>query len=238
MSFLDRLFPKAEDQAAINTPINPAPAPAAAVAPEPKPIPTPDPLDTLWAAPENTDPNKVAPLNFDIDASKLAEIAGKIDYSQAITPEIRQRIAAGGEDGVAATMEAINAANRLSFQQSAMATSKLIEAAITNTAATMDDKINAKIKLLGLNDALQQNNPAINNPRYAPIVAALKEQIITKYPNATQSEIAKMTTTYLERMAEDMNPALVKKANTNTQVGLGNLASLQPETDWLDWLNK
>jgi hypothetical protein len=222
---------------------SPQPAPVAAptpVAATPVPTQAPtqdiDPLDNLW----KNDPNAPKPqpgMDFSINPQQLADIAGKIDYRQAITPEIRARIAAGGEDGLAATMEAINVANQMNFQQTAIASTRLIEAAITATESTLDSKIDARLKLGGLNESLNTENPALSNPRYAPLVNMAKQEILAKFPNASQAEIAKYTTRYLQEFAASANPDLVKKANTNTQVGLGNLNNMQPETDWAEWLN-
>jgi hypothetical protein len=233
MSFLDKIFPSSTQQQAA-----PQPAPAAA-APVENPTPAapaaqPDPFETLW---QNDDKQgSQGGINFNLDPAQLAEIAGKIDYSQAVTPEIRQRLAMGGEDAVAATMEALNAVNRMSYQQNAVATTKLIEAAVKSTEASMDEKIQRTIKSMGLAENVTATNPALSNPAFAPIVKAAQQQIIAKFPNASQADLNKMLNQYLEKAGEAFNPGMMKKANA--PAGYSNtIANTQQEQDWAAWLS-
>jgi len=231
MAFLDSIFrTNPANNAAPASAANPEPAPAPAPAPA---VEEPDPFETLW----QTDPNSSGQqgLNFNLDPNQLAEIAGKIDYTQAITPEIRQRLAMGGEDAVAATLEALNATSRLAYQQNAMATTKLIEAAVKSTESSMDERIAKTIKSMGLAENVQASNPMLTNPAFAPIVKAAQQQIIAKFPNASQQELNKYLNQYLAKAGEAFNPDLVKKANA--PAGFSNqIANAQPETDWSAWL--
>lgn len=234
MSFLDKIFPSASQQQQQA----PAPAPVQQPAvPEPAPAPTvePDPFETLWQNDANADTQ--GGINFNLDPAQLAEIAGKIDYSQAVTPEIRQRLAMGGEDAVAATMEALNAVNRMSYQQNAVATTKLIEAAVKSTESSMDAKIAKTIKSMGLAENVAASNPMLSNPAFKPIVDAAKQQIITKFPNASQQELNKMLNQYLARAGEAFNPELAKRANAPAGYS-DTIANAQQEQDWAAWLSQ
>lgn len=231
MSFLDSIFKTGSNSPTMQ---QPAPAPQSpAPAPElPAEPATPDPFESLWQA---DDKQGTAPgLNFNLDPEQLAQIAGKIDYSTAITPEIRQRIAQGGEDAMAATLEAMNLVGRQGYQQNAIATTKLIEAAVKDTKATMGEEIKKQIRLMGLSDSVAESNPALSNPAFAPIVAAAKQQIITKFPNATQAEQLKMLNQYLNKAGEAFNPDLVKKANAPRDQ-FGN-SHEETNVDWLAFL--
>jgi len=233
MSFLDKIFPSASQQQAAPQPAPTAPAPVENPAPA-TPAAQPDPFETLW---QNDDKQgSQQGINFNLDPAQLAEIAGKIDYSQAVTPEIRQRLAMGGEDAVAATMEALNAVNRMSYQQNAVATTKLIEAAVKSTEASMDEKIQRTIKSMGLAENVTATNPALSNPAFAPIVKAAQQQIIAKFPNASQADLNKMLNQYLEKAGEAFNPGMMKKANA--PAGYSNtIANTQQEQDWAAWLS-
>lgn len=230
MSFLDSIF-KTGQQAA---PAVPAPQPQAPVQ-EQQPIQepaTPDPFETLWQPNEDTSTQQA--LNFNLDPEKLATIAGKIDYASAITPEIQQRLAMGGDDAVKATLEALNVVGRQTYQQNAMATSKLIEAAVASTKASMADEVKKQIRLMGLSDGITESNPALSNPAFAPIVSAAKQQIVAKFPNASQQELNKMLNQYLTKAGEAFNPELVKKANA--PAGTFGNPNAEPDTDWLAFL--
>lgn len=201
-------------------PVEGQPAPAPVPQPQPQvpvapaavnPAPA-DPFADLW----NTDPNantgQTPALNFNLDPAKLAEIAGKIDYASMVSPELRARIAAGGEDAVAATMESLNIVNRATYQQNALATTKLIEAAVKNTEATIEQKIKSQFKLLGLEDQVA-SNPALKNPAFAPLVDAAKQQLVVKYPNATPAELNQMLNRYLNSAATAFAPEMAAKAS-------------------------
>lgn len=245
MGLLDTIF--GNNNSAAPQPMQPAPQQAAPQQPSPQPQqatatsqdPTPnqpaDPFADMWKI---TDEQKAAtaPLDFNLDSNKLAEIAGNIDYTQSITPELRQRIAMGGDDAVAATLEAMNIMSRQNYQQNAVATTKLIEAAVAAQTDKLTAQIDQRLKLSGLNEALA-SNPALSSPKYAPVVDAVKHAIVLKYPNATQAEINKMTTNYLQDLGSDMNPELAKRANAKSNNGAINLNNLQPETDWYEYLN-
>jgi hypothetical protein len=193
---------------------------------------TADPFETLWTQ-DPKDATTGQQLNFNLDPAALAEIAGKLDYTQAITPELKQRLANGGEDAVQANLEVLNLVSRLGYQQNAVATTKLIEAAVRNTEASMDARIATVIKSMGLGENLSASNPALSNPKFAPIVEAAKKQIIAKNPNATQAELNKLLSTYLDQAGEAFAPGLAARANAPRNT-VGNFN--QPETDWFEQL--
>lgn len=190
-------------------------------------------FDDFWNNPEPVEnPNQ---LNFDITPQQLAEIAGKIDYTQIISPEIRQRIAAGGEDAMAATLEAMNLLGRQTYQHNALATTKLIQKAVQATESNLDQRIAKQVKLLGLSEGVTESNPNLENPAFKPIVDLAKTQILAKYPNASKSELNTMLNRYLNKMGEAFNPELSKKANANS-AGL-QLQDQSKETNWIDYLS-
>lgn len=235
MSILDKIFPSASKQEAGQQQQQQPAAATVTTNQVPESVETPDPFETLWQNDEKE--QKPQGLNFNLDPNQLAEIAGKIDYSQAITPEIRQRLSMGGEDAVAATMEALNLVSRMNYQQNAMATTKLIEAAVKTTEASMESKIQKVIKSMGLEENITSSNPALQSPAFAPIVKAAKEQIIAKYPNASQQELNRMLNQYLAKAGEAFNPELTKKANA--PAGYSNtIETMQQEQDWSAWLSQ
>lgn len=189
--------------------------------------------DDFWNNPTPVEnPNQ---LNFDITPQQLAEIAGKIDYTQIISPEIRQRIAAGGEDAMAATLEAMNLLGRQTYQHNALATTKLIQKAVQASEANLDQRIAKQFKLLGLSEGVIESNPMLENPSFKPVVDLVKNQILIKYPNASKAELNTMLNRRLAQMGEAFNPELSKKANANS-AGL-QLQDQSKETNWIDYLS-
>jgi hypothetical protein len=190
-----------------------------------------DPFATLW---ENTpDTNTPAGLNFNIQPEQLSEIASKMDFASLIPNDIQQRIIAGGEDALKATLEAQNITSRAVFQQSAMATTKLVEAASKNAEDRITASLESKFKLMGLKDHLQTTNPALQDPSLRPIVDNVQQQIVKKFPQASSREIQEMTDRYFNDIAGKLAPGMKQASNVPVQqVG----AHTAKETDWAAYL--
>lgn len=206
-----------------------APVPAAA------PIQPLDEFRGLW----DTDPNAllpVAPLNFNITPQQMQEISAKLDFSGVVSNDIQQRIAAGGQDAIAAMQEANNNLARAIYEQSALTTTKLVQTAVEHSTKNLEDLIATKFKTMGLAESTATLNPALNHPAVQPLVKDAQQRIIQKYPNATQAEIASMTNKYFEQVGAAFNPKMATKANAPTPAGLQSYQP-QQETDWLAFLS-
>lgn len=195
--------------------------------------PSPDtPLDTFKGLWEN-DPN-AAPLhqgmNFDVTPQQLAEIAGKIDFASVVPGTIHERIAAGGEDAIKASMEMQNMIARAVYSQNAMATTKLVEAATAKANEGIDAMIERKMKLMGLAENSATLNPALSNPAVAPLVDVIQQRFVQKFPNASSAEINRKVNEYFSQVGAAFNPEMAAKATSNS--AKQGFQSLQPETDW------
>lgn len=151
----------------------------------------------LWQAPDPASTPKSVPL-FNLDAKKLQEAAGKINFSQVLTKEDMTAIAAGGEGAVTAFQNSMNRVAQATFAQSAATTTKLIEQALTRNTSDLESRIPSLIKKQSVSEANKLENPLFSNPATAPIMSALEQQFQTKYPNATAAEITAHTKNYLE----------------------------------------
>lgn len=230
------------EQATTAAPINTgttAPTVGAATAQQPAVVAAPEaPLDqfkTLW----DTDPasqQSGQQLNFNIDPAQLAAIADKLDFAQMVPQAIQDRIAAGGADAVAASMEANNLIARAVYQQNALATTKLVEATYLQAQNKLEAAIDKRFKTLGLADTTAAKNPALTNPAVKPLVDMIQQQIITKYPNATSAEISAKVNEYFATVGAAFNPELASKANQNAATANGFMQVTQPETDWAAYL--
>jgi hypothetical protein len=239
MSLLDRLFPSQTAPAPQpgQQPNIPLQAQAAPTPLTPSPEPPKDPLSEFSGLWENT-PEELAAqdtsLNFNITPEQLATISDKLDFSSVVTPELRQRIAAGGEDAMAASMEMQNLVARAVYQQNALATTKLVEAAHARSQATIGAQIDQRFKAMGLAENTAINNPALTNPAVAPIVKNVQQQILQKFPQATSQEIQAKTNEYLNELGKALNPAVAKQAAAPQVRGV---IPQQQETDWASYFS-
>lgn len=175
----------------------------------------------------NNAPQKSA-LDFEVDPKLMMEAAGKVDFSSALPPEILQKIAAGGEDGVKASIMAMNIIAQKTYGQSAMATAAIVKEAVKAARNEFRDEIPALLKAQNLNSALRDDNPLFSNPAVEPIMSGLKDQLLVKYPNATPAQLTQMAKKYVTKFAESFS----EKPKPATK---GKLSGGQ-EDDWEDFL--
>jgi hypothetical protein len=190
------------------------------------------PLDQfadLW----NTDPNAATtngqPL-FNVNQEQLLAAARTQDFKKFITPEQLQAISQGGESAMNAFASALNEVSQQSFAMNALATTKLIEGAMGRNNTNMEAKLPGIIKQHGFSDSLRAENPAFSHAAAQPIIQALQQTLVTKYPNATQAELRTMATQYLGSFADAVKPA-------PTVTPPGRTTNAAGETDWSSFLN-
>lgn len=251
MSIFEKLFGNSQQQAATQQQAAPAPtqpgnlpaSPIPSEAPQgtagnlPQPSGTDpasnspqSPLDAfkgLWET-SDTDQKLNEPVGFNVDPQKLMEAASKVDFTKVIKQEDMAAITQGGEGAAQAFMRAINSVTQNSYAQSALAASKIVEAALGKAQEKFEASIPTYIKKQNLSNSLREENPALSHPAAAPILTALETQFTVKYPNATGAEIKKMATEYLTSFATAALPA---KQEPNT-----NSASSKNEMDWSKFL--
>ena len=187
---------------------------------QPSPEATPaDPMDKfkdLWAAPKEGDP---VPQNFDpskmfqIDPAKIQEEVGKINFAGSVTPDMLQKIQAGGADATQAFAEAMNKVAQQTFAQSMLASAKLVEGALTQANNSLDSRIESRAKQMQASNSLRESNPALSHSSAAPLVAALESQLAQKHPTASPTELTKLAQEYLSTFA---NVAAGKKEDTSS----------------------
>ena len=115
--------------------------PATAPATPPAPL---DDFKNLW----QNDPNATVTqpgINFNITPEQLTAISGQLDYSAMLTPELQQRIAAGGEDAIKANTELMQSIARANFEHNTLASTKLVEAALAKFTDQLDTTLASKM---------------------------------------------------------------------------------------------
>lgn len=177
-----------------------------------------NPLDKfkdLWEAPKDQKPPEQL---FNIDNAKLMEAAGRVDFSKAVTPEIMAAIAAGGEGGVKASMEAMSKMAQLTYAQSALATTQIVEQAIKKTQDQFQAKLPDIIKNYQISDNLKTDNPAFNHPAAQPIIQALQSNLSIKHPNATTQEIKQLVNEYFTSFSQAITKPITAESKTSNEM--------------------
>lgn len=184
----------------------------------------------LWKN-EPADPNAPAPnqgVFGNVDPKKFMEAAGKIDFAKVVTPEQLQQITAGGPEAMKAFAAALNSVAQTTYAQSAFASTKIVEQAMTRAKDSFLADLPQHIKQQTVKDNLRAENPIFSNPAVQPIISALEAQMTVKYPQATATEITAMAKQYVEALGTSFAPKPVK---AESKSGTG-----REETDWSSFL--
>ena len=186
------------------------------------------PLDAfkdIWKNDPTQTPAGPAGVFGNVDPAKLMESAKKVNFSNAVSQEQMQAIAAGGESAVKAFAEAMNSVAQTVYAQSALATTKIVDQALVRAQESYDARIPTMVRKLSANEGLAANSPHLSNPALAPMVEALTEQFTRKNPNATSFEIQAQVNDYFSALGTVLAPKQEQAAPKP-----GNRAA--QETDW------
>lgn len=190
------------------------PAPGQTGNGEPAVEPSPfDGFKDLWST-TNTPADNSGPMFGSVDPQKLMESAGKVDFAKAVTSEQMQAIAAGGEGAVKAFAESMNKIAQTVYAQSAFATTKIVDQAMTRQQENFAKQLPSMVKKFSVNENLQDQNPLLSNPALTPLVSALTDQLTRKNPNATSSEIQSQVNDYFSALGTSFAPKPVETPAT------------------------
>lgn len=183
----------------------PAATPAATPTPAPssEPAAPVSPLDNfvkLWET-TPTDP-KAAPepgkLFSGADPAKMLASARKVDFAKSIPPELLSKMAAGGQDSIAAFQAALNEVGQRAYAQATLAATQIADASIKNYSDGSASRLPSLIKQHSVAETIRNSNPLLQHPAAAPILDALQQQLTVKYPQASVKEIEAFATDYLK----------------------------------------
>ena len=236
MSIFDMFKPQAPAPAPV-TPANPGNLPEAsniavnadgtpAVAALPKEAESPlAEFKGLWeTAP--VDPNAPVPqAGYKAPTAEQIQAAvGKADFSKHFTPEQLAAVTNGGEGSQEALLALLNTVGQQSLAQSTMVSSQLSQKAMEAAIAAEVAKMPSMLRSASVTDHMKTSNPLFSNPAVKPIVDQTKAQLEIKYPNASNSEIANMTESFILAMGAEFAPKVTPVADKG-------------DTDWDSFFN-
>lgn len=179
-----------------------------------------------------SDPALSNGINFNLDVGALDKHYSGIDFTKGINTELFNHVAAGGEQALAALPQIINHAVRQAVLTSAQGTARLVQGTVQNADTNIASLVQAEVKKLGLQDTVRQN-PVYSNPLYAPVVSMVQQQVLQKYPNATQADLSRAVDSYFKRLGSDLNPGASNQQPFN--IGNHNAQTAGAGTDWTQY---
>ena len=161
----------------------------------------------LWDTKPNEGDANAAPEQ--IDPAKLQEVINKADFSTQITPEIQAKIAAGGEEALAATLQAMNSVGQSVMMQSTLAANKMIEGAVAKAIEAQSSNLPEMLRQQNLTNSLKDANPVFSNPAVKPVIDAVATQLRGQFPQASTTELTAMAEKFALTMGEALSPGAV-----------------------------
>ena len=157
------------------------------------------------------DPN--APQDIPIDAAKIFEAAGKVNFSQVLSREDLAKVSEGGDGAVQILIDSMNKISQATYGQSIVAANKMVDIAVAKATQKFEASIPNLVKQQTLRDNLYTKNPAFSNPAIAPVIEALKTQLSEKFPKATPTELTSLAENYLSGAAALISPPSQKDSS-------------------------
>lgn len=189
----------------------------------------------LWENPPVDDKTKTpATPKYvpDIDPKALGETVGKMNFTGAMTPEVRQKILAGGEDGLNAMMELLNSVGRQAVATTYQAGQRMMAGAIERAESGFLEKVPGQVRNINTTMALG-DNPLVNNPAYKPLVDHVTAQFLDRFPKATSNQVSAAVSSYFDKMVSDV--AGKNQSKTGPQSNVDKLRVGDGDADWMDW---
>jgi hypothetical protein len=169
------------------------------------------PLDAfkdIWNTPQ-PDPKNPNPADqplFNVDPKKVFEQASKVDFTKQISPELLAKVAAGGQDGVAAMLAIVNTATQNAYGQSTLSTLSLMEKALAKQAEKQKAELPGLLKTYNVNANLSAENPILNHPSIQPLREAMSTMLSAKNPTASETEIQRTVVEYFNTLGQQFAP--------------------------------
>lgn len=195
--------------------------------------------DLFKVDPANKDnpPASLVP-NFMVDPAAIQAAVSKIDFTKSLSPEVLDK-ASKGDPVALATL--INQAGQAGFAQSLMATGNIVKDALTKQADAFHGKIMPDI--LRRHEISVENsakNPWSTNPAVAPLFQMVENQLASKFPTASASEIRTHAETYFNGMAGEMMKSqglmIIDPKQQGGSVNRGANMNSSGGTDWDKWV--
>lgn len=165
-----------------------------------------DAFKDMWNLTDEEKPKDPVSPFATVTPEAIQKVAGNTDFSKVVTPEMMTAISAGGEQAAAAMIQAMNAVAQQTYAQSAQASMRLIENALSTQREQLTAELPNLVKQQNVSDSLRNSNPIFAHPAASPMLQALQQQMQLKNPTATAEQIKQKAEEYLVSFATAVVP--------------------------------
>lgn len=159
-------------------------------------------------------PSLDSPL-FNMDQAKLAEAAGKMDFTKHLNPELAQKALQGDP---AALLSLMNSFGQALTAQNVQLAARVTEQGVNSRVATLQELLPQQVRSLQVADTLS-GTPELNHAAIRPVVQGLTKQFMTAYPNHSPAQITELVQSYFQEVAKTVAPRQEPTAQTTHSKG-------------------
>lgn len=184
-----------------------------------------DRMQDFWKTDDTSKPTGPQPV-FNLTPEKLSEIAMATDFSKQLPAEMIQKAQSGDPTAMAALL---NTSAQLGFKASLDATTKMINAAFAQREESFkNDVLPNLVNQHFKSAAIEEANPIFKHPAAEPMLKGLRQQILSKFPSASASEVSQLAGEMLQEFASSISGGGIT-------IPGGNKNQKKPNTGEVDW---
>lgn len=176
----------------------------------------------IWEAPEA---GKVNPGKFSrpkLDAAKLREGVGKMQFTQGLDPQLVAKALGGDTESF---MSVLDSVARNSFMTNFQASDAYHGQMLDSYDRTVDARIPQEIGRRETQQLMEQSFQGLDNPEVAPMLKDITEKFQRTYPDASPAQIAEAAKKYLLNAANLITGQ--SESGGNKSQGQGNQRAQQ-----------
>jgi hypothetical protein len=211
MSIMDFFKPATSSATASTTATQPATDPAKPAVAQTDPNNpakgSENPFDTYQKVFDNAAKNSdIQAPTFSLDPKVISEVAGKMDFTRGINPELLQKATNGD---AAAMMQLIQETGRNAYRASLEHSTRLTDTHLGQRSEFESKSLKRGVKEQLTSDALSQGNANLNHPVIKAELNRIAKQFAAspEYADASPAEIAQAAKNYMTDLHAAMNPA-------------------------------
>ena len=158
------------------------------------------PLDQfadLWQPDNNNGSGKQPTSIFSFDPKKIGEGIGKMNFANAVNPEVMQKALSGDQQAFG---QVLNNVGQQVFGQAFTLFHKMMEEGFVRNNGNFESQLNDRFREWGASQELA-DDPIFQSPAAQPVFEAVKSQLAKKYPDLPPKQIAARAKAYIQALS-------------------------------------
>lgn len=194
-----------------------------------------DELNSLFTPTDKDHKDEVfdpSTLFAELDSAKVQEGISKMNFADGVlTPELSEAIIGGGQEGLAAMIQIMNAIAQKAVHTNFTVGTGLIQHGFSKAQPSWQQTTSTSLRDNNITDTIKAASPIFSSTIGAPLVEKLHKAIVAKQPNASKEEVTRIASIAVKSLLGDSYQE-VKKDETKPK------EAPQTEEFWNDFFSK